>query len=278
MKNLLVADAGGTKINWALGDEIIGQSDGVNPVIADDAAMRSVFSAAADLVGGRRIDGVRYYGAGCLPAICPRVAAILSEQFATDDVVVNSDLLGAARALFGHDRGIACIMGTGAVAGFYDGRSMAFTAPALGYILGDEGSGAALGRRLAGDLFKGALPASLRDRFVAETGLDMSEIIARVYRREAPNRFLASLAPWIAANIGSPELNAMVTDEMRRFFFRNVMQIPGYDTMPVSFVGSVAAHFAPQLSEAATSVNIRISTIVADPLGRLIQFHSNEKE
>lgn len=270
---MLVADGGGTKINWALDGEIVGTTVGVNPVIADDAALRAVFSEAAAIVGQGRVDGVRYYGAGCLPHICGRVASIISDVFATNDVEVNSDLLGAARALHGHNAGIACIMGTGAVAGLYDGTEMAFTAPALGFILGDEGSGAALGRRLVGDLFKGALPHSLRDSFVAETGLDMTRIIDGVYRGDAPNRFLASLAPWIKSHIDSPELSAMVTDEMRRFFVRNVMQIPGYEKYPIAFAGSIAAHFSPQLTEAATSVNLHITTILADPIERLSQFH-----
>lgn len=273
MNELLIADAGSTKIRWALDNRIIGTTQGVNPVIASDKELKAAFDTARQLTSGLTVSAIRYYGAGCLPHICPKVAAILGEVFGTADVEVNSDLLGAARAIHGNKPGIACIMGTGAVAGVYDGSAMTYTAPALGFILGDEGSGAALGKRLAGDLFKGALPAALRDKFIADTGLDMAGIINRVYRGEAPNRFLGSLAPWIHANIGNESLRDMVVDEMTRFLRRNVMQIPGHRRYPIGFTGSVAAYFRPQLLQAASTVDLHISNIIADPMERLIKYH-----
>lgn len=273
MNKLLIADAGSTKIRWALDNRIIATTQGVNPVIASDDELKAAFDAARQLTAGLTVNAIRYYGAGCLPHICPKVASILGSVFATSDVEVNSDLLGAARAIHFNRPGIACIMGTGAVAGLYDGTTMAYTAPALGFILGDEGSGAALGKRLAGDLFKGALPAALRDKFTSDTGLDMAGIISHVYRGEAPNRFLGSLAPWIHANIGNDSLRDMVVDEMTRFLQRNVMQIPGYSRYPIGFIGSVAENFRSQLLQAASTVDLHISNIIADPMERLIKYH-----
>lgn len=274
MNNLLVADGGATKIKWAFNGRVIGATEGVNPAVASTETVRRAFGEALPLLDGQKVDAVRYYGAGCLPHLCDEVGAMLADTFGTRDVEVNSDLLGAARALHGYNSGIACILGTGAVAGLYDEGIMTFTAPALGFILGDEGSGASLGKRLVGDLFKGALSAELLEKFMADTGLDAAGIIAGVYLGEAPNRFLGSLAPWISANIArSPELNAMVTDEMERFLRRNVMRIPGFGKYPIGIVGSVASAFAPQLQKAAGSTGLHISKIISDPIEGLLQFH-----
>ena len=156
MKHILIADAGSTKIEWALISENgssrhIGVTPGINPVMATDAALVRAIEGVVDLFKGVRPDKVYYYGAGCLPHIVPRMAAAITEALGVGDVSVESDLLGAARALLGRERGVACILGTGSNSGLYDGEKIIENVPSLGFIIGDEGCGAALGKHLLGE-------------------------------------------------------------------------------------------------------------------------------
>lgn len=281
MKHILIADAGSTKIEWALISENgssrhIGVTPGINPVMATDAALVRAIEGVVDLLNGVRPDKVYYYGAGCLPHIVPHMAAAITEALGVGDVSVESDLLGAARALLGRERGVACILGTGSNSGLYDGEKIIENVPSLGFIIGDEGSGAALGKHLLGDIFKGVFPPVLREAFFKETCLTLPEVIDRTYRAPEPNKFLASLVPFISRHIERPHVRHMVTIEFCNFMARNVAQYSGYDSMPVAFCGSIAANFRTQFQFAAASVGCTLGKVMASPIKGLIEYHSAE--
>ena len=198
---------------------------------------------------------------------------LLCEAFPeASEVTAESDLLGAARALCQHQEGVACILGTGANSCLYDGQQIVKNTPALGYILGDEGSGAVLGIRFLNALYKGALPDSLRREFETQMGLSMSDVINRVYRQPLANRWLASLSTFIHSHVDLPEVSAMVTENFRCFIRRNVLPY-GRKDLPLNAVGSIAWHYRDQLQEAAEVEDFTLGTVVQSPMDGLISYH-----
>ena len=184
-------------------------------------------------------------------------------------------LLGAARALCGHEPGIACILGTGSNSCFYDGKDIAKHTPPLGYILGDEGSGAYLGRTLLNGLFKGTLPEALKEEFCNEYKLTLPNIIERVYRLPAANTFLASLVPFIAKHRDNPNIHSMLVEAFGLFIERNIA-IYGHQEMPINCVGGIAYQFEEELKAAANEKGMQIGRILRRPIEAIVQYHLRE--
>ena len=168
---------------------------------------------------------------------------------------------------------MACILGTGSNSCLYDGRQIVANVPSLGFILGDEGSGSALGRRLVNATFKGHLPAYLEKELTERHGLSLPEILHNVYRSTSPNRFLASLVPIIREHTRDPSIHSMVLDEFGAFFSNNISRYKGVHALPISFTGGVAANFSDILEEAAKTQGYILGHIAATPMEGLISFH-----
>lgn len=276
----LIVDSGSTKVRWALCKKgetpEIHDTEGFNPAIVPLGEIQDYMAGnIPSVVGPHRLDEVHFYGAGCLPhtvgVVADAIASALND--ASIRIDVESDMLGAARALLGRKPGIACILGTGSNSCLYDGNGIVDQTPPLGFILGDEGSGAVLGRRLLSDVFKRQLPDEITDCFLNETGLTQADVIRRVYRTGAPNTFLASLSKFLRRHIGCQPIEALVTDEFCNFFKRNICRYKDSGSLPVAFTGSIAAVFEPQLRRAAQLSGVNIEKIVSDPLPGLIKFH-----
>lgn len=281
MKNKLIADAGSSKIDWVVlsdSGEVVDRttSIGVNALMSDAPHLAGAFGKVADKLGiSETLNEIHYYGAGCAtPQICHKVSKALADIWPAGSISVCSDLLGAARANFGQDRGIICILGTGSNSGLYDGHDISHNIPSLGFILGDEGSGAALGKRLVGDAFKGHLPKSIRDQFMNTYELGVADILDYTYRRPAANRFLASLVPFLRERLWNPYIYSLVLEEFSAFFRRNVAMYTGARTLPLAFTGSIAYHFADILREAADRQGFKITKISSSPIEGLIEFHA----
>lgn len=281
---ILIADCGSTKTDWCLLNNGIVEkqvfSMGMNAVLLTEEEMRvRIATELMTELGGlsASITAVYFYGAGCLsPEVCGNVTKAISHNItsAEGNVHVYTDLLAAARALCGHKAGIACILGTGANSCLYDGENIVDNVSPLGFILGDEGSGAVLGKLFLGDVLKKQLPADVCSKFLHEYELDLLTIIRRVYKEPLPNRFLASVTPFLSANIDVPEIRAIVLGSFTSFFRRNILQYEGYATTPINFVGSVAYHFRPVLEEAAAACGCSVGTILKSPMEGLIRFHA----
>ena len=279
---LLIADSGSTKTDWMLlgeGGSHSFQTEGINPVTLSSECILSILNhqvcpQVADFAAGKALH-IYFYGAGCRPELCPSLAGLISQSLlrGTDggQVSVHSDMLGAARALLGDGEGIACILGTGANACLYDGRQIVRQATSLGYILGDEGSGATLGRLFVGALYEGRLPQSLLHDFEAETHLTLSEIIDRVYRQPGGNRFLASLSPFISSHLEVEGLRQLVVGSLRSFLRHSVLPLQA--DLPVNVVGSIACHYRPLLSEAVAAEGLRLGTVLHRPIVALADYH-----
>ncbi len=278
---ILVADCGSTKIDWCLLNNGKVEKQvftlGMNAVMLTEEEMRQrLAEELAPEIQGYPIAEVYFYGAGCIsPEVCGNVAnAIRANIPGATTVEVYTDLLAAARALCGHEAGIACIMGTGSNSCYYDGEKICDNVSPLGYILGDEGSGAVLGKYLVGDVLKNQLPADLCEKFLKQYELDRLTIIQRVYKEPGGNRFLASVAPFLNQNIERPEIHALVLNAFKAFFVRNIQQYKGYENLSVNFIGSIAHYYRPVLEEAAKACGCRIGTIIKSPMEGLIKFHT----
>ena len=219
---------------------------------------------------------VYFYGAGCISdEVCANVRrAIASIVPAAAVIEVHTDLLAAARALCGRAPGIACIMGTGSNSCYYDGSVIADNVSPLGFILGDEGSGAVLGKLFLGDVLKNQIQKPLADEFLAEYNLDRLTVIRRVYREPAANRFLASVTPFLSKHIDHPQVHRLVLEAFRAFFRRNICQYPRYDRLKVNFIGSIAYYFADTLRQAAAQCSCTVGTIIKSPMEGLVKFHT----
>lgn len=279
---ILIADSGSTKTDWCVADGgsvmCSVSTQGINPFHQDEqtisAILRDELLTSDDCVrNGIGISQVYFYGSGCREECVPTMTRVLSRAFPrAKKIEAHSDLLGAARAVCGAGKGVACILGTGANSCLYDGRRIVMNTPPLGYILGDEGSGAVLGRLFINALYKGALPTAVLSDFERETGLTQADVIRRVYREPLVNRFLASFAPFIHRHISCPAVRAIVVNNFRQFFRRNVVQY-GRPDLPVGAVGSIALHFSAELSEAAHAEGFTMGRIVKSPMDGLVEYH-----
>lgn len=279
---ILIADCGSTKIDWCLieNGKVAKQvfTSGINALLMSEEQIRqTIADELVPEIKGYEIGSVYYYGAGCLfDDICANVRrAIAANIPSAKTIEVDTDLLAAARALCGKNPGIACIMGTGSNSCYYDGVRIVDNVSPLGYILGDEGSGAVLGKLLVGDVLKNQLPAALCEKFLKKYDLDRQKIIESVYKKPAANRFLASLSPFLIENIEEPAVHRLVLNAFKAFFVRNIENYEGYKTMPVSFVGSVAYYYRDVLEEAASSLGIKVGTVIKSPMEGLVKYHSN---
>lgn len=279
---ILIADSGSTKTDWVClqpgGDtpQIEVHTVGLNPFHVSDNEIRSVFQhELLPQLGGAQIDAVYFYGSGVRSEVEGRMAGLLREVFPSAQAVeAHSDLLGACRALCGRHQGIACILGTGANSCVYDGTTIVHNTPALGYILGDEGSGAVLGKHLLHDIYTGVLPQNIRIVFERESGMQLSEIINKVYREPQANRFLASLSEFIHRHLDDEGVRQLVYNTFNDFATFHLSRY-GRKDLPVSFVGSIAWYYKDQLSLILQMLGYQVGTIMQSPLQGLIAYHQN---
>ena len=275
---ILIADSGSTKTDWVLVGEngqVVEQvaTAGMNPYHQTDEELVSILKTTpwTTQESGEEMT-LYFYGSGCTPVQIPRLREILVRNLTNVSVCdVYSDLVGAARAVCGHQEGVACILGTGANSCLYDGEQIVQNTPALGYILGDEGSGAVLGRKFLNAMYKGRLPLELKEWFEKEYQLTMADVIQRVYREPMANRFLASLSLFIGKHLDVPELRQLVVENFREFLRLNVQPYHRPE-LPVGFVGSMASHYEKELREAARLEGFVVGAVMKSPMEGLIRY------
>ncbi|MDE6377531.1 MAG: hypothetical protein K2K72_02170, partial [Duncaniella sp.] len=247
----------------------------------------------SDLIAGNpallevapRVTRIHFYGAGCAGLdICRKVGGELYHHFPEATYTIYSDMMGAARALCGDNPGIVGILGTGSNSCLYDGKEIIHNVSPLGYILGDEGSGAVIGRLFLGRMLKHQFSEELTDLFGrAYFTLTPDEAVRHVYREPRPNAFLASLCPFIASCLRFEgevydEVNDFLVEEFLRYIDYNLTSYPDYRTLPIHFVGSIAHYFTPQLTQALNRRNLHLGTILRNPLPSLAQYHLSHSD
>ena len=277
---ILIADSGSTSTNWVLVEN--GKSlqslftPGINPFYQTEEEISFEISKLLPNVRVDKIQAVYFYGAGCVADKIELVKRAISNSFTQAAVYVESDLVAAARGLLQHRAGIACILGTGSNSCFYDGQDIVNNISPLGYILGDEGSGAVLGKKFIGDCLKNQIPETLKNAFLQKFDLSTNDIINHVYKQPFPNRYLAQFTPFLAENIAEPAIYNLVFDSFIDFFVRNVMQYDHFEDYPISFVGSIAYYFKDVLEIVAYEFGLKLGEITQSPLEGLIKFHKND--
>lgn len=283
----LIVDSGSTKTSWCFaflpdtksadGARTI-TTEGLNPAVMSAEEVKEKIAKALNhclqslSISAADVENVFFYGAGCIAGRAGVVSESISSILVDAKIYVADDLLGAARALCGHKAGIACILGTGSNSCLYDGKNIVAHTPALGYVLGDEGSGAVLGRKFLNAVLKQTLPENIRKRFLQESGLDMAEVINRVYRSPAPNRFLASMSKYIHGYLDEKEVRDIVIDNFEDFIRNNILAY-GDKFRTINVVGSIAYHYKEQLTEAASRNGFQIGKIIKNPIEGLIEYH-----
>ena len=272
----LIVDSGSTKTDWCFADSsdvyVLVHTDGINPVVQSYDEMLSVVQeqmlprAKQQSLDLASLDEVYFYGAGCTPEL--RLAVEKALRVAAGEkpsVYVDRT-----------DSGIACILGTGSNSCYYDGEGIKEHTPALGYILGDEGSGAVLGRNFINGILKGTLSRKLRDEFLEEYQISQADIIDKVYHSATPNRFLASLSKFILPHIDDESLEALVVRNFENFIISNIRNYS--EAKPViNAVGSVAFLYRKQLEQAAMSQGYELGKILKSPLEGLLDYHFANK-
>ncbi len=268
--NILLADSGSTKTDWQI---IINNiptkrifTKGINPyILHEDYIKEIIISELLPSIDNIQIEKIDFYGAGCRGNEANTLKNILISIFNCQRVSVNTDLLGAAHSLCKDKPGIACIIGTGSNSCYYDGKVIIENVSPLGFILGDEGSGAVLGRRLISDVLKHQLSKEVCSIFFDEYPLSADDILKKVYKEKAPNRFLASFTLFLNKYKYHPEIKDLIIQEFILFFKRNIAYYERKD-LPIHFVGSVAWFFQEELRIVAQKLGYQVGTIKRSPL------------
>lgn len=277
---ILVADAGGTKCHWAVvGSPTRGiiSTSGINPVTMTSAQTAAVLrDELLPQLHDVDVAEIYFYGAGCIDG-APATSELehtIRDAFPAAKTEIRSDMLGAARALCGRERGVACILGTGSNSALYDGVRIVANVPPLGYILGDEGGGACIGRMVVADAMKGLMPREVVDALYEECSTSYTDIIENVYRRPNANRFLASFVPFAARHIGQAEVARCVDRAFEAFAERCLLQYEGITSTPVHFTGGVAAAFESRLRGVLGRYSIEVGRVEASPIDAMVKYHT----
>ena len=278
---ILLADGGSTKVDWRLveGTKEIKQisTKGANPFFRSrEDISEEIKKVINPVLNGHTIDSVHFFGAGCAsPEKNKIVRDAIADNIKTSHIEVNSDLVAAAKGLCGTKKGIACILGTGSNSCFYDGEEIVDNVSPLGYVLGDEGSGAVLGRLFLGACLKNQLTKGLKEKFLREVDLTPATILDMVYRQPLANRFLASLSPFLVENIHDKTVYDLVYNAFKDFFVKNVMQYD-YKNNDVHFTGSVAYYYKDLVRKVGADLHIKVGIISQSPMEGLIKYYAGE--
>jgi glucosamine kinase len=277
----LIADSGSTKTDWRIlapsGEILQAKTMGFNPYYqASEEISREVREKLLPQLKAE-VSEIHFYGAGCSNSTQKKkVAKALQEVFPQAHIQVEHDLLAAARALCGHEAGIACILGTGSNSCFYDGENIVQNIASLGFMLGDEGSGAALGRELIKAYMRNQLPEVIKERFEKRFPERADEIMERIYQQSFPNRYLAQFSQFLYQNLKEPYVYRLVYSELERFFEATVMKYERFDQQKVHFTGSIAFYYGNLLRQIAQEKGVMVRNIIESPIAGLTLYHQQK--
>ena len=288
----LIIDAGSTKIEWILldGETVKNRftTEGFNPNYAERQCLENIinlvetrFIASPDdeTPFSRRdksasLQAIHYYGTGCgNEQNCLLIKEVFQNRFPYAEIHVTHDLMAACHAVLGHDKGIACILGTGSNSCLYDGKDIIEKAVSLGYLVGDEGSGMHIGREVVRAYFYGFMPEDLRQQFDSEYHLELKDFIQHLYHDGQPSKYLASFAKFAGAHQNEPFIHDLVKGCFKAFIEAFVLRYDNCKSLKVSFIGSVAFHFKDILKETLTDYNLTLGEVMQAPAEGLIKYY-----
>ena len=277
----LIADSGSTKTEWCLLENdkpVIFNSQGMSPYFNDDVGLANIIqNEVIPHLKNASVNEVFFYGTGCKdPQNKKRVKQIFKRLFATAKVFVENDLFGAARSLCGEEKGIACILGTGSNSCFFNGEKIMSNSPGLGFVLGDEGSGAFLGKKVIQHFLYNIFEEDMLMRFQEKYSTSPEEILEAVYRKPLPNRYLASFTPFLAENRGHYMIENILEDGLNEFFYTHIIRYRESRKLPIHFTGGVANGFKDVIEQLCEGYDLQLGKITKTPMQGLIRFHQGE--
>lgn len=276
---ILIADSGSTKTDWRLIDEEgnihQAQTIGLNPYFVSDERIAEVLrTGALRLFDEHQIQEVFFYGSGLgTTANRIRVETLLSKKYPKAQLHIEHDLLGACRALCGRHPGIVVILGTGMNTAVYDGNEVVQQVKSLGYLLGDEGSGAEIGKKWIAAYLNGRAPAALAEAFREEYAVDYEQVLEQVYRQEQPNRYLAGFVPFLYKHREHPFIAELLHESFHALFDHYLSRYPQLDHYPVHFCGSIAYFFRAHLEAIAEDRDVFVGQFIQAPIAALTLYH-----
>ncbi len=277
MAGKLIVDSGSTNASWAWingSRKKIFHTQGISPYFLSADQIQTIIRQELKLPAGSQPDEIYYYGTGCSATANKKIVnSALKKVFPGAKVDVEHDLLGAARAVCGHDKGVVAILGTGSNSCYFNGMKIVKNSPGLGYILGDEGSGAYLGRKVLQYFLYNTFEGELIDKFIARFNTNTTEILDAVYKKPFANRYLASFAIFLAENRGHYMIENIIEDGFNTFFFNHICKYRESWTLPIHFVGSIAAGFKDVLKEMCNSYELQLGTVMKNPIDGMIKYH-----
>ncbi len=281
MAIILIADSGSTKAEWRVLDRkktstIITQ--GISPYFLNTHQIQQLLQEELKKkMKGIEPDEVYYYGTGCSdPENAKSIKLAIKKTFSNAKIAVETDLMGAAKALCGNEKGITCILGTGSNSCYYNGKKMIKNSPGLGFILGDEGSGAYMGKKIVQYYLYNTFDPDLMDRFNAKYNTSRNEILDAVYKAPLPNRYLAGFVPFLVENRGHFMIENIIEDAFNDFFFNHIYKYRESWTLPIHFTGSVAFGFKDVLKEMCGSYELQLGRVLKNPMDGLVKFHKEK--
>lgn len=275
---ILIADSGSTKTDWVLADENLERhpftTSGMNPFILTAEQVENILVTQIHIgIDRNHVKEIYFYGAGCSDEVrCSIIKDSLKKLFSHASIEVNHDLLGAARALCGNEKGMAAILGTGSNSCLYDGEKITEHIPSLGYILGDEGSGAHIAKKFIASYLYREIPGDLKNKIDAEK-ITKEEIIQNLYDSPAPSAYLANFMTTVTKYVQHPFVSALIKNCFAEFLERHICRYTGFKEIPMHCTGSVAYNFSHLLKEAATERKITVGKIIDKPIHALADFH-----
>ncbi len=282
MAIILIADSGSTKAEWCLLDGKKRKTiytQGMSPYFLDTKQIQQILATELkSKLKDVEPDEVYYYGTGCAnPENVKSVKQALKKIFTKATISVDHDLMGAAKALCGSEKGVACILGTGSNSCYYNGKKIIKNSPGLGYILGDEGSGAYLGKKVVQYYLYNTFDPDLMDRFNAKYNTTNVEILDAVYKHPLPNRFLAGFVPFLIENRGHFMIENIIEDGFNDFFFNHIYKYRESWIMPIHFIGSVAFGFKDVLKDMCNAYELELGRVLKNPMDGLVKYHRENR-
>jgi glucosamine kinase len=279
----LIADSGATKAEWCLinnGKKKILFTQGISPYFLNTDQIAELI--AKELITNLKnvtVEHIFYYGTGCSNVENAKsIKKALTKVFPKAQANVNTDLMGAARSVCGNEKGLACILGTGSNSCYYNGKNIVKNSPGIGYVLGDEGSGAYLGKKVLQYYLYNTFDEDLRSRFDAKYVTTTSEILDNVYKKPLPNKYLASFTLFLAENRGHYMMENIIEDGLNDFFFQHLCKYNEVWKYPVSFVGSVAFGFKDVIEQLCSSYEFELGTVLKNPMEGLVKYHGESNK
>ena len=276
---VLIVESGSTKSDWVLlspeNKQEVYSSMGFNPYFHSSSVIENELRRHTELMThAEKIQQIYFYGAGCSSTEMNDIVKLgLSNVFTNAHIHIDHDLIACAYATYSGNPSICCIIGTGSNSCYFDGKTVSEVVPALGYILGDEGSGTYFGKKLLSAFLYHQLPKHVEEDFVKEYAIDKNEIVNKVYRNENANVYIASFMPFIAKHKDELFFQKMIEDGLRHFIEVHVCCYPNYKDVEINFVGSIASVFRNALDRAANSLGARIGRVVQKPVEGLVSYH-----